>query len=257
MNRVGGVVGTPVLPFDEGAVAAGDTLIAHIKSLQSLGQETGDLNKTLGDRLSATLNRIESTDSGLDPMQVAERLDGAVQRLLEEKGRLSDNLTQAQSQFSQLRQDHDQVAAELEARNAMEEKLKKAKAVLNPSEGEVLFNASNDLVLRLSGLSFAVGKSDIQDEHIPLLEKVKSIIEMFPESKLTVEGHTDASGDLAGNMTLSEKRAYAVMQYLRQSLLISADRISAIGYGSDKPVAPNETAEGRAKNRRIDVIIMH
>ena len=109
--------------------------------------------------------------------------------------------------------------------------------MLNPSEGEVLFNSSNDIVLRLSGLSFDVGKSDIKDEHVPLLEKVKQVIEMFPESQLVVEGHTDASGDPKANITLSEKRAFAVMQYLRQSLLIPADRIQAIGYGADKPVA--------------------
>jgi len=46
------------------------------------------------------------------------------------------------------------------------------------------------------------------------------------------------------------------MQYLRQSLLISVDRVSSMGYGADKPVASNQTSEGRTKNRRIDVIIM-
>ncbi|UCD18001.1 MAG: OmpA family protein, partial [Candidatus Zixiibacteriota bacterium] len=58
------------------------------------------------------------------------------------------------------------------------------------------------------------------------------------------------------NMRLSEKRAFAVMQYLRQSMSVPADRIKSIGYGSDRPIASNQTSEGRAKNRRIDIIIL-
>ena len=120
----------------------------------------------------------------------------------------------------------------------------------------LLFHLLLGKVARLSGLSFDIGKSDIKDDHVPLLEKIKKVIQMFPDAQLVVEGRTDASGDPKANLTLSEKRAYAVMQYLRQSLLISADKIQAIGYGADKPIASNQTKDGRAKNRRIDVIIM-
>ena len=79
---------------------------------------------------------------------------------------------------------------------------------------------------------------------------------MFPDSKLMVEGHTDDRGEPSANLQLSEKRAYEVMKYLRQTMLISSDDIQAMGFGMDKPVATNKTADGRAKNRRIDVIIM-
>ncbi|MCP4545368.1 MAG: OmpA family protein [bacterium] len=148
------------------------------------------------------------------------------------------------------------MAAELSVRKEREDKFRTAKQVLNPSEGEVLFNSSNDIVLRLSGLSFDVGKSDIKDEHMDLLRKIQSVIEMFPTSQLVVEGHTDDRGEAASNVTLSEKRAFAVMQYLRQAMLIPAERIRAIGFGADRPVASNKTTDGRAKNRRIDIIIM-
>ena len=104
-------------------------------------------------------------------------------------------------------------------------------------------------------------EADLWDYETPppyevILEKVKGIVELFPGSQLMIEGHTDAQGDAAANVTLSEKRAYAVMQYLRQSLLLSADEIRSMGYGADRPVDSNQTADGRAKNRRIDVIIM-
>ena len=94
-----------------------------------------------------------------------------------------------------------------------------------------MFNASNDIVLRLSGISFDVGKAYLKDSHVPLLEKVNEIIKMFPEAKLMVEGHTDATGNGRTNMLLSEKRPYAIMQYLRQSLMISAGRIRSMGFG--------------------------
>lgn len=257
MNRVADAIGAQFLPFDRGPTAAADSLIYYIQNLQSQTSSSGQLTQELASKLQSTLSQIDTDFLETDPMALADRLDLRVKDLLTEQGELEKLVTEKDYTLSQLQADHQEVASQLEKRTAKEEKFKKAKMVLNPSEGEVLFNSSNDIVLRLSGLSFDVNKSDIKDEHIPLLEKVKSVIEMFEGSKLFVEGHTDASGEPAANIALSEKRAYAVMQYLRQSMLISADRISAIGFGAEKPVASNQTVEGRAKNRRIDVIIMH
>ena len=109
---------------------------------------------------------------------------------------------------------------------------------------------------KVSGLSFDPGRADIKDQHVPLLEKVQSILRLYPEASYIVEGHTDAAGDGAANQQLSERRAFALMQYLRQGLSIPADRIKAIGYGADKPIALNTTPAGRAKNRRIDIVIL-
>ncbi len=257
MNRVSDAIGAEHLPFDRGPTAAADSLIYYIRDLQSKTSSSGDLTDQLSSKLLSTINRLDPDYSASDPLSMAERLDLRLSDLLAEKESMSKQITEKEFMITQLQGENQEVSAQLEERTAKEEKFKKAKMVLNPSEGEVLFNSSNDVVLRLSGLSFDVNKSDIKDEHIPLLEKVKSIIELFGDSKLFVEGHTDASGESAANIALSEKRAYAVMQYLRQTLLISADRISAIGYGDEKPVASNQTTEGRAKNRRIDIIIMH
>lgn len=256
MDRVGHAIDLDRLPFDDGPSPAADTLIGRI---QSLSGRSGDREKVVDEvtgRLRSILEKLGADQSGDDPLLLADRVDAAAGGLVADRDHLAGQISDEQSKLTQLKEQHAAVAAELEARTAEEEKFRKAKETLNPSEGEVLYNAANDIVLRLSGLSFDVGKSDIKDAHIPLLEKVRSIIEMFPESKLVVEGHTDASGDPKGNLQLSEKRAYAVMQYLRQTMLLSADRISAIGYGSEKPIAVNETAEGRAKNRRIDIVIM-
>jgi len=256
MNRIASAVGASQVPFDNGPIAAADTLITYIQDLQKERDASEELNQDLAMRLKSSLERFDTDVVGNDPVELAKALDTRLQGMLEEKDRLAGVVTEERYKLSQLQEQHQEVSAELQERTAREAKFKQAKSTLNPSEGEVLFNSSNDIVLRLSGLSFDVNKSEIKDEHIPLLEKVKTIIQLFPDSKLLVEGHTDDQGVPSANTLLSEKRAMAVMQYLRQSLLISADRISSIGYGSEKPVASNKTADGRAKNRRIDIIIM-
>jgi len=261
MNRVGEAADMEHLPFDEGPLAAADTLINYINSLradrQRVSGQMGDLHSEVSRQLKATLARMEVNTSEENPVTLAKLVDQKLSDLLVEKAGLAEQVQTSRSQLTQLSQAHEGVEAELAGRKEREEKFRTAKQLLNPSEGEVLFNSSNDIVLRLSGLSFDVSKSDIKDEHMPLLQKVQSVIEMFPTSQLVVEGHTDDRGEAASNVTLSEKRAFAVMQYLRQAMLIPAERIQSIGFGADRPVASNKTPEGRAKNRRIDVIIMH
>jgi OOP family OmpA-OmpF porin len=196
-------------------------------------------------------------DSALtDPLEMARSIDANVTAMIAERGQLAEQMAAEKSKLSELSEAHEEVSAELQAKQAKEERLAQAKAMIDPTQGEILVSGTNDIILRLSGLSFDAGKSEITETHRPLLEKVKQIIALFPESPLVVEGHTDDRGDPSGNLLLSEKRALAVMQYLRQVLSIPSDRIRAIGYGADKPIASQATAEGRAKNRRIDILIM-
>ena len=260
MNRVGESLDLNILPFDEGAIAAADTLIGRIQTMEKekegLASENLQLASGASTKLKETLIRLGQEPLSEDPIALASQVNTAVAELLSEKETLAGQLQSQQTELAQLSEEHKEVAAELDVRLERERLFREAKTLLNPSEGEVLFNAANDIVLRLSGLSFDVGKSDLTPEHQPLLDKVKKAVGMFPDAQLVVEGHTDATGDAKANLSLSEKRAYAVMQYLRESMLIPADRIKAIGFGSEKPVASNTTPDGRAKNRRIDIIIM-
>jgi OmpA-OmpF porin, OOP family len=261
IGRVGQAIGTEQLPFDEGPLAAADTLIQYITSLRQANERlTAGADKLYGEvssQLKTTLARLAIKPPVDDPVSLAQGLDAQVVDLMEDKATQSAQIDSLNVQIADLKLQYEQTTADLTQRVELEEKFKKAKALLNPSEGEVLFNSANDIVLRLSGLSFDVGKADIKDQHIPLLEKVKEALSMFPDAHLVVEGHTDTQGDQTANLSLSEKRAYAVMQYLRQMLLIPAERIESVGFGAEKPVASNETPEGRAKNRRIDIVIMH
>jgi len=155
-----------------------------------------------------------------------------------------------------LSEEHAAVAGQLSQRLEKEEKFRAAKNLITPAEGEVLYNATNDVVLRLTALAFESGSSELRESQMPLLGKAREVVALYPGARIVVEGHTDAMGDPGTNQRLSERRAMAVVQYLRNALDLPAERIQAIGFGSERPVASNQNAEGRARNRRIDVIIM-
>ena len=249
MNRIGASIGAEHLPFDNGPMAAADSLIHYIQAMQTD-------NDFLTRWLSAMVMKFGDEPEVASSERLVAQLDSHFDKLWTKHEKVSTELKRKRKKLSSLETEHQNVTAELSERQKHDEKFRKARSLISPSEGEVLFNASNDIVLRLSGISFDIGKAYLKDSHVPLLEKVNEIVKMFPEAMLVIEGHTDATGDANGNMLLSEKRAYAIMQYLRQSLLISAGRIKSIGFGSDKPVASNKTKAGRAMNRRIDIIIM-
>jgi outer membrane protein OmpA-like peptidoglycan-associated protein len=103
---------------------------------------------------------------------------------------------------------------------------------------------------------FATGSSQIETEYFALLRKVQDAIRVFPGSSIVVEGHTDSFGSDETNLTLSQQRAEAVRAYLLANMRdLPPDDIEPVGLGESRPVANNETVEGRAKNRRIDVVI--
>ena len=92
----------------------------------------------------------------------------------------------------------------------------------------------------------------IKEESYPDLDKLVKILKSHPEIKAKVEGHTDSSGNAEKNMQLSKDRAAAVVKYLVDHGE-KPDHVSSEGYGSTKPVASNDTKEGRAKNRRVHI----
>jgi outer membrane protein OmpA-like peptidoglycan-associated protein len=93
-------------------------------------------------------------------------------------------------------------------------------------------------------------------ENYQLLSKVQRAINEFENSSVVIEGHTDSTGSKEINSTLSQSRADAVKDYLVANKTLPAGKVVARGYGSEKPLAAsNATPEGRAANRRIDVIV--
>jgi outer membrane protein OmpA-like peptidoglycan-associated protein len=271
MNRIGQAMGWEYLPFDNGPIAAADSVVAFVARLQgetartrsekeaASAQLTGQMQQLRGgvtQQLQQVLARLSVTSEETDPVKLGQLLDQKVGELLAERAALSDTVKATELKLAELAAAQQTSSAELQVRRAKDERFAQARQTLNPSEGEILLNANGDLVLRLSGLSFDPGKAEIKTQHVPLLQKVESILKLYPDASYVVEGHTDASGEGVANQQLSEKRAFALMQYFRQGLSIPADRIKAIGYGAEKPIAPNTTPEGRAKNRRIDILVL-
>ena len=107
----------------------------------------------------------------------------------------------------------------------------------------------------LIGIKFDTGKSDIKPIYIPLLEDVVKVMNDNSGIVIVIEGHTDAQGSDESNQKLSESRAIAVMNYLIGKG-IDAGRMTAKGYGESQPIADNNTAEGMAQNRRIELKVV-
>ncbi len=104
--------------------------------------------------------------------------------------------------------------------------------------------------MAMQGLFFKTGSATIEDKSYPVLDNVVAVMNRHPEYNLSIEGHTDNTGNADSNLKLSQDRAAAAAAYI-SGKGISTDRIAAAGYGQTKPIADNSTEVGRAKNRRV------
>jgi outer membrane protein OmpA-like peptidoglycan-associated protein len=104
------------------------------------------------------------------------------------------------------------------------------------------------------GIYFDFNKDTLKPESEPVLKEIAETMAHNPDWKLTVEGHTDNVGGDAYNLDLSKRRAAAVKQALVSQYNIAPERLLTGGYGASRPVAPNDTLEGRARNRRVELV---
>ncbi len=119
-----------------------------------------------------------------------------------------------------------------------------------PVERDVCQDLVNDL-LSNGKINFASAKATIKDDSFSLLERIQATALRCPDASFEVSGHSDSLGNIDFNMKLSQQRAQAVVDHLVE-LGLEASQFSAVGYGHTKPVAENNTADGRAQNRRIE-----
>lgn len=138
------------------------------------------------------------------------------------------------------------------AMDRQEEKLR----AQTKNTGVELQRSGDTLNVVLPGdISFDTGSSIVKASFRPPLDSVAQSLVEYPDSQIQVYGHTDSVGTHALNMRLAQDRAQAVANYL-QSRGVNANRINVIAIGPDNPVADNATAEGRAKNRRVEIKIV-
>ncbi len=170
-------------------------------------------------------------------------------------GTLEKNLQTAKSDLTQtegtLKRQNEKLknsSTQVRFQEAMEE------AGKHFSEDEAsVYQQGNKLIFRLKKINFASGVSTVPNASKPLLTKVNDIITALEAELVAVQGHTDSVGTADLNSKLSTKRANSVAIYL--SSLAGGYKIGYIGYGESRPIASNETKEGRAINRRVDLVI--
>ena len=109
-------------------------------------------------------------------------------------------------------------------------------------------------VMTLAGDAFASGQSSLRSEARANLDRVVEFVQQHPGRQVLIEGHTDGQGSANANQVLSQRRAEAVRAALIEDGVEGA-RLSAVGVGEDRPVADNGSPQGRARNRRVEIIV--
>ncbi len=113
----------------------------------------------------------------------------------------------------------------------------------------------DNLILNMPGnVTFATNQSDVNASFYPVLNSVALVLKQYEKTMIDVVGHTDSTGSMQLNMQLSQARASSVGMYL-QNQGVLAQRIQTQGVGPQYPIASNETPEGRAQNRRVELIL--
>jgi outer membrane protein OmpA-like peptidoglycan-associated protein len=121
--------------------------------------------------------------------------------------------------------------------------------------GVHVVRSGNDIRLVMPGdVTFETNSASLDPKFFSVLDSVATVLQEYKSTLVTVAGYTDSTGTAEHNQILSEKRATTVALYLN-SREVAKERLAAIGHGESKPVAGNDTADGRAKNRRVEITL--
>ena len=233
------------------------------KTFQSMTPESSaiyveNLFAQLGQALNTGDMRDKTVDAQLGTLAAAA---GTMERnnlsLEKEKTNFQHEIAVLEQQLTGVQgvsQEQADAKNRLSAKSAFNEQFNTVQRYFDADEAEV-YKQGGNLVIRLRGIKFPVGQATLTPENYTLLSKVQRAIQTFDQPKVTIEGHTDSSGSTQINHELSLKRAGAVKTYLVANKTLPENHIQAAGFGPDRPLAPNTTPEGRAINRRIDVLI--
>jgi len=190
------------------------------------------------------------------------KVEGETVRLRQHKQQLERNAEQSRAKAAedaqkQLSSARSQLEAERAARQAAEAHAEDAMAKLRQSEANSMKEEQRGTVITVAGgFLFGTGKAQLQPGAYAKLNKIADALKQQGERRILIEGYTDSTGSNETNMALSKQRADAVAEYLA-SRGVPRDKITTEGLGPSNPVAPNNTAEGRAQNRRVEITVQH
>jgi len=234
----------------------------------------GNLNSTLAKVVVDTIQPVVNIDVNEEPMSVGIQTitgkfnKGNIEKVIIDPGNIYADLNFNERTFAALvplQEGSNRIQATLTdriGRRVKSEAIIEARADLNKPAvlvKEEKGATSRRLIIHES-LLFNSGSARIKSEAFAILDKVIKILQQEPEVQITIEGHTD--NVLVGsrclypsNLALSKGRADEVFRYLMGKIGLPVERFFIKGYGDGRPVASNETAEGRAKNRRVEIVV--
>lgn len=229
-------------------------------SLKNESAKTSDLSKK-ATNLEAKASSLEQKATSLE--QKASTLEKTVTAVSKDKSILEGSLTQVQSDNDKLRQ----ALAEMERNKAESDKrvaeyqdlLLKFKTLIDAGKLNVRMVDGRMVVALNSDLLFRSGSSMLTADGQKAVQEVAALLKTIPERKFQIEGHTDnvaiGGGKFANNWELAAARAISVLKKMVDAGMPET-RISAASYGEAKPARPNDTKEGRAANRRVEIVVV-
>jgi outer membrane protein OmpA-like peptidoglycan-associated protein len=206
--------------------------------------------------------RVADLEQSLQEATQARRAAGLeVERYRDEAARLKVSLQEAQTQLQQSQREVRRLSyLQAEAETAAEKARREADEIrdrMQEALGRVAETreSARGLVVNLPDILFDSGRTSLRPEAKEVLSRVTGILLVTPGYKLSIEGHTDSTGSSRLNQELSDKRAQAVHDYLAQAGFDAAS-MTTVGFGQSQPIAPNETRDGRQRNRRVEIVIL-
>ena len=228
------------------------------REIDTLEQQRTEL-RLRASRLEARQARQTAESALMNAIATQEEMERARQqasRSEEQREAASKREREAREEAEQARRLAEAQSAEIDlARREAELASAQAQSLKRRLEYMEYRQTDRGVVVTLGDVLFEVGETDLLPSAAQNLDDVIDLLESEPGKDIRIEGHTDSSGPAELNLRLSEERAEAVRDALIERG-IDPERLNAVGMGEDFPIATNETAEGRASNRRVDVIVL-
>ncbi len=243
-------------------------------------QQARQMSKSSGAKKGTQEFARRSVANSNDAIQISVRrqqaaeLEEAINQQLAEMAEMEERAAAAEADARLTREEASRAEAAVRASRAELERMERDKAVIETEKSALsreksvlegrLQNAlsrvadtresARGYILNLPDILFDIGKASLKPEARERIAKLAGILLIMQEQNLQVEGHTDSTGTYEFNLSLSEDRARSVVTFLAEEG-VQPERMRAIGYGFDRPISDNATAEGRRKNRRVEIIL--
>jgi len=228
------------------------------QELDRLGAERSEL-LVRASQLEAEQARMEAERARMMSQATAEDAQRAREEAMQAQHREAESERTARQAIEEAEQAKalaasSATAAQL-ARREADLALEQADTLRRQLENLQLRQTESGVVVTLGDVLFESGQTELREEAMASLVEVVDLLQSEPDKMIRIEGHTDSVGDADTNLEISQQRADAVLRAL-VSLGVDATRVTTQGMGEDFPIASNETEEGRAQNRRVDVILL-